>query len=416
MGVPGLFRFLNDLCVSVGINAITKNSFGYYKGKMVAVDTLQKLFSYGIAIRNSGADKKSTNGHIINHIYAVTYYTRFLIKNKIKPFYVFEGNSPAIKSDTTDERRQKKYNAKKKCIEIEDKTSDEYIKNFKRGYTVTSEDIKECQHLLEAFGIPYVEAAGEADSQCAALVLGDSDFHAAITEDIDVLVFGTNRMLKDFSGKNEMATEISHKQLMQALLLAANNIRADTNLPMFQSFTYENFIDFVSLLETDYSTGIKSPSHSILFKDFVINNMNVVELIEHIEEINKDLTKKYNIPANFWEKWEEVRQYYLTAEVVKPENIDKTLRRPNRTAIFNILHKQCKFDERDVDKLIAELDDFYFSHNKIEPSDSQHLYSSFSSYQAKYNQAKYNQNQSQYNQTQFQTKKNYKTFTRSIKK
>jgi len=413
MGVQGLARFLTGCCVETGSNAISKRHFGDYKGKLIAIDAMQRMFSYGIAIRKGGYDKVSRDGKSINHLYAIFNYVRFLIRHKIKPFFVFEGKSPGIKSGTLLERRVKRKTASDKCSEIEDKTSSEFRKQFMRSYGITYEDIEECKRLLTAFGFPYCEAVGEADSQCAALATGDSDFYGTITEDIDSIVFGSPHMLKDFSGKHDMATDLSHDGILQALLDKANSIRADKGLSLLEKFRYTDFINFVSMLETDYYNGLKSPSINILFQDFVICDMDVVKLVSYIEKVNAVFIERrknclYSVPKDFIDDWTRVKTYYEEAEVIPPANINKTFVRPNRTAIFNILYDQCNFDRETVERMIFELEDFYTLINcreakrcweqnvDLEEFNSMHLsleqrtdrvdhsYDSFESYQQKY--------------------------------
>ena len=61
--------------------------------------------------------------------------------------------------------------------------------------TVTDEMKMEVIHLLQLFGIPYVEAPSEAEAQCAALEqLGLVD--GCITEDSDVFVFGGKKVCR----------------------------------------------------------------------------------------------------------------------------------------------------------------------------------------------------------------------------
>ena len=45
--------------------------------------------------------------------------------------------------------------------------------------------------LLSLMGVPYIDAPGEAEAQCAHMVKNGA-FYAAATEDSDALVFGNN--------------------------------------------------------------------------------------------------------------------------------------------------------------------------------------------------------------------------------
>ena len=60
---------------------------------------------------------------------------------------------------------------------------------------VTRAHAEQVQQLLNLLGIPWVRAPAEAEATCAWLVKGGKAF-AAVTEDMDVLTFGTLRMVK----------------------------------------------------------------------------------------------------------------------------------------------------------------------------------------------------------------------------
>lgn len=66
---------------------------------------------------------------------------------------------------------------------------------MKSTTSVSSEMFHETRELLNLFGIPFVEAPGEAEAQCAYLNSVDA-VHAVVTEDSDAFLFGAKTVYK----------------------------------------------------------------------------------------------------------------------------------------------------------------------------------------------------------------------------
>jgi len=382
MGVRGLNKFITQICDKNNVDAIQHKKFDEYRDKIMVIDVSQKIYSYGISIRNSGDDKLSLDGKIINHLYAIIYYTKFLLKHSIKPLYIFDGKTPDVKNEVIIERKEKKESACKKCEEFIDTSSDEYIKHFKRSYSFSDEQMKECQQLLKALGIPYCEAPEEADSQCAAIVSSDTTTYGVISEDIDTLVFGAKIICKDFSGKHDSSTEINLEGILDVLFIEANNIRKENYKQPLAHFNYYNFVDYVSMLNTDYFTGLKHLTPSLVFELFVINNCDVYNTIDYIKKNNSI----YNIfiQDDFIQNWNNVKKYYTEAEVFNPVYIDKTFKRPNKYLIRRIL-TNCNFNQSFIDDFIDLVNAFYIKQNPTICIDKQSTQiKSFKSYDRKY--------------------------------
>src|SRR6202012_535732 len=182
MGPPGL----NKILATCGED----RNLTDFAGKKIAVDIHNKFYQYGIGIRDTtGDDLRNHRGEVVNHLYTICKYVLFLIDLGIQPVIVFDGKPPDQKRQTLDYRSMRKHEAIKKCNKINDKTSREYIRNFKRSYMVRPEQIFQCKRLLSAMGIPYVQAPGEADSQCSALT-HHPEIEGVISDDFDLTVFG----------------------------------------------------------------------------------------------------------------------------------------------------------------------------------------------------------------------------------
>ena len=388
MGVKGLFRFIKQVAASHQVDAIKEKSIEDYQGQTMLIDALQKIYSVGISIRDSGKDKLSPNDAIINHYYAIINYTMFLIKKKITPIYVFEGSINVGKEDAISDRNDRKLTSYDICNKIDDMTSDDFIKYFKRSYNVNNTNIHECMVLLDAFGIPYVKSKGEAESQCAKIALYDNHVGGIITNDIDTLLFGAKTYCRDFSGATHQTNEIHLDQILIALLFEANQIRKDNNMKPLNHFTFDNFVEFASMLKTDYYKGLCGVQNDIIFKLFVLSSCDIDLMMGAIDEYNEnnDNVSKIIRDSDFIEKWANVVSYYKNAQSVDLNKIDKKIKQPNAFLIHRILSFN-GFTDYFIDNLIDELNQFYNYNNDHHCAYNHNPFynnKSFNSYHRKY--------------------------------
>ena len=71
-----------------------------------------------------------------------------------------------------------------------------------RSIKITAEMMADAKKLLGLMGMPVIEAPGEAEAQCAAIVKHGLAYGTA-SEDMDSLTFGTNFLLRGFNSKKE---------------------------------------------------------------------------------------------------------------------------------------------------------------------------------------------------------------------
>ena len=99
--------------------------------------------------------------------------------------------------------------------------------------------ILECKQLLSLFGIPFIQAPGEAEAQCAFLnKIGIVD--GVVTNDSDAFLFGTKKLYKNFFNKNAQVEEYSLIDIQRQLAIDTNNL-----------------IQLAQLLGSDYAKGIE---------------------------------------------------------------------------------------------------------------------------------------------------------------
>jgi flap endonuclease-1 len=129
------------------------------------------LYQFLIAVRADGAQLTDSNGETTSHLMGVFYRTIRLLENGIKPVYVFDGKPPDMKGGELAKRAEKREEAQKaldKATEVGDQA--EIDKMNRRLVKVTKVHNEEAKELLKLMGVPYIDAAAEAEAQCSAMV------------------------------------------------------------------------------------------------------------------------------------------------------------------------------------------------------------------------------------------------------
>ncbi|XP_022623514.1 DNA repair protein complementing XP-G cells [Seriola dumerili] len=104
--------------------------------------------------------------------------------------------------------------------------------------TVTGQMYLESQELLRLFGVPFLVAPTEAESQCAALDRTDQT-HGTITDDSDVWLFGGRHVYKNFFSQNKYVEHYQYSDLQNQLGLDRTKL-----------------INLAYLLGSDYTEGV----------------------------------------------------------------------------------------------------------------------------------------------------------------
>ena len=154
----------------------------------------------------------------------------------IKPICIFDGFSPKEKTNEIIQRREKKKEAEKKYIKLENIIKNEKNKKvrldikkqmniLKRKFiTVSREDRKNVKELLTLMGISFYQAKGEADELCANLVI-KGEAYACLSEDTDLFVYGCPYVLRYLSLKQHTAILYNLDLILQDLKLNLSNFR-----------------------------------------------------------------------------------------------------------------------------------------------------------------------------------------------
>lgn len=158
-------------------------------------------------------------------------------------------------------------------VMIDIKAIEEYIrKKESQIVNISKEDINDVKRIFDSFGVPYIQAPGEAES-LGAYFVNTNQCCAILTEDTDVLAYGVSTFLSDFNTSTGVCDVIYLKDILDEL-----------------DFSHEQFLDFCIMCGTDYNDNIPNYSSNKVFD--VISTYKSIEQFEQAVKTNVFKTKQ----------------------------------------------------------------------------------------------------------------------------
>ncbi len=177
---------------------------GFFRGKKVSVDAFNAIYQFLSTIRQQdGTPLMDSQGRVTSHLSGIFYRNLRLIEAGISISYVFDGKARAEKLETLKTREKAKQEAEEKYEEALKEGDFESARKFSQRTSRLDEGmIKEAKELLEALGIPVIQAPTEGEAQASFLARkGVVDFVAS--QDYDCLLFGAPSLVRNLSVTNK---------------------------------------------------------------------------------------------------------------------------------------------------------------------------------------------------------------------
>jgi len=290
--------------------------------KVISIDAFNTIYQFLAIIRQQdGTPLKDYQGNVTSHLSGLFYRSINFLEHNIKPVYVFDGISSELKLDTIKERKKIKEEARKKMVEAQDA---EDFKEAKKYAQLTSKldagMIEESKKLIESMGIPIIQASSEGEAQSAYMVeVGDA--WACASQDYDTLLFGGQRLLRNFAinrrkkvrdttvsldieyvslSKFFKKLEINREQLVEMGILIGNDF-----FPGIKGIGQKTALDLIKKygsIENIVKNKIKVGNKEILLD---LNHVKQVKEIFLIPDVKKDYNKPKPKKINF-ERIEEI--------------------------------------------------------------------------------------------------------------
>ncbi len=274
-------------------------------GKSVAIDAFNILFQFLSIIRqrDTGEPLRDSKGRITSHLSGIFYRTIKLMDSGIKPIYVYDGEPPDFKRKTIEEREKTREEARKKWKKAVKEGRKEDIMVYAQGaLKITDEMMEESKKVLDAMGVPWVQAPSEGEAQCAYICRHeDADYSGS--QDYDALMFFSPYLVRNLSitGKRKLPRQEKYIEIKPEIIELKEVLSS-------LGITKEQLIVIGILVGTDYNPqGIKGVGPKTALKLVKKNNTldKVLEKVEWTFDVDPHkiyefflkppITKKYEI-------------------------------------------------------------------------------------------------------------------------
>ncbi len=224
-----------------------------FEDTVVVFDGYIQMYKFLTSIRRNGDYVRNSNDVVISHLIGLFNRVGGHLANGVQPVFVFDGPPPDMKRRTIEQRGARKDEAQQMYEEAKANGNTEAAQKYAaRTVRVESEFLDSTYEMLDAMGVPHMEAPSEADPQCAYLYeQGIADYVCSTDFDVFNYGTGTGTLVRSFSGDQcEMFSlpqildemEISFEQYQWARIAQGNDYNESPNRVGFKT-AYKNVRD-----------------------------------------------------------------------------------------------------------------------------------------------------------------------------
>jgi len=306
-------------------------------GRKVAIDAYNILFQFLSIIRqrDTGEPLRDSKGRITSHLSGLFYRTIKLIDTGIKPIYVYDGEPPEFKKKTIESRDLAREEARKKWKKaVKEERKEDIMVYAQAALKVTDEMMLESKKVLDAMGVPWIQAPSEGEAQCALICKnGDADYTGS--QDYDALMFSSPRLIRNLSitGKRKLPRQEAYIEIKPEI------IELDKVLSSL-GITKEQLIILGILVGTDYNPqGIKGIGPKTALK-MVKEHRTLDKVLEQVEW-------KFDVDAH------KIYEFFLKAPVTEKYRIE--WKQPDKDKLMELMVEEHDFSQVRVENAVNRL-------------------------------------------------------------
>ena len=313
---------------------ISMNDLG---DSVIVLDAHNILYQFLASIRQrDGTPLKNQKGEITSHLSGLLHRTANLVESKIRPVYVFDGKPHPLKAKTLEERRKRKEIAEKEWMEaLEAGDLAKAKSKAQQTSRLTDEMIKQSKGLLDALGIPHVQAPSEGESQ-ASYMVKKGNAYATGSQDFDCLLVGSLRLVRNLtsSERRKLPGKEAYAKVFPRLIRLQPNLKS-------LGITQKQLVDMAILIGTDFNDGVKG-----------IGPKKSLKLIKKVGNAENALATIGNENAPTFEEIKEIRKIFLKPEVTDDYNLERSA--PDNEKVFKILCDRHHFSKDRIGTILQK--------------------------------------------------------------
>ena len=305
-------------------------------GWSLAVDGYNTLYQFLAIIRGvDGGHLKDSKGNVTSHISGLFYRNINLLELGMKLVYVFDGKPPEMKAQEIQRRAAQRREAKDQYLRALQSGDLVQARKFAEASTVLRRDmVSDAKELLEAMGIPWVDAPSEGEAQATRMAI-EGTVNAVASQDHDSLVFGAPILVRNvtISGKRRLPSKgivinVRPERISLSSVLSATGL------------SREQLVDFAILLGTDFNPdGFQGVGPATALK-----YLKKYGRLEEIKELKDDLqTIDYH----------QIRDLYLNAPSIP--GVKPTWGSMDKERLISFLVDEHSFSRQRVEAGIARI-------------------------------------------------------------
>lgn len=303
--------------------------FDQLKDKRIAIDASNALYQFISSIRQSdGSPLTNKKGKVTSHLQGLFARTANLLQKGIKPCFVMDGKPPEMKLQERLRRKGIKLQAEEKLKTAE--TAQEKLKYAKMTSRLTPKMVKEAKQLVEALGLPVIQAPQEADAQGAYMVQ-QKDCFAFASSDFDCLLHACPVMIPNLTLAQRRRTATGYVLIKPEIIFLKDVLKElDIN--------QEQLIHIGILTGTDYNIGgIKG-----------IGQKKALKLVKGTNDYKK-MYKDLNVDFD----WKKIYKLFDKMKIDKKYKLE--WREPDQDKLIKLLVNKHDFAQERVESTIRRI-------------------------------------------------------------
>ena len=301
-------------------------------GRWIAIDAFNTLYQFLSIIRQpDGTPLMDKEGRTTSHLSGILYRMTNLFEAGAKVAFVFDGEPPTFKKDTLQERAKTRATAEY----MWERAKEEGVSGFKYAQAssrLSEEMIADSKRLLDAMGVPVVQAPSEGEAQ-AAYMTRRGDVDMAGSQDYDSLLFGAPKVVRNMTitGKRKLPGKNVYVDVQPETIYLKEELGR-------LKIDRKQLIEIGILCGTDYNSGLKR-----------VGAKTALKLIRK----HGDLESALKANGENIKNCEEIRNFFLCPPVT--DDYDVKMGKPDSEKIMTFLCDERDFSQERVKKATERL-------------------------------------------------------------